>query len=72
MPKVADVRCTKESITVLLVDGRAISAPLAWFPRLAAASPEQLRDWQPCASGEGLHWREIDEDISIAALLAHG
>lgn len=54
-----------------LFDGRTIEVPLAWCPRLAAATPEERRDWQFCAAGEGIHWPRIDEDISLAVMLRH-
>jgi hypothetical protein len=68
-PRVKDVRCTDDSLEVLLRDGRKISAPLAWFPRLLAATPEARADWEPSAAGHGIHWPKIDEDLSIAGLL---
>ena len=49
--------------------GRTISVPLSWFPRLADASAEERADWRLIGDGEGIHWRQLDEDISIAALL---
>ena len=68
-PRVVDVRVTDTQLEVRLRDGRTISAPLSWFPRLAAASPEQRRVWEPSAAGHGLHWPLIDEDLSIEGLL---
>lgn len=56
------------SMVVALVDGRTLSVPLAWFPRLMGATPEQLR--QVRISRRGLHWEELDEDVSVAGLLA--
>ncbi|MGD9812021.1 MAG: DUF2442 domain-containing protein [Sphingobium sp.] len=67
--RVSDVRCTDESLVVDLMDGRTISVPLAWYPRLARATPEQRADWQACAGGYGIHWPEIDEDLSTEGLL---
>jgi hypothetical protein len=55
---------------VQLVDGRVIGAPLAWFPRLLRASPEQRLRFEISGGGQGLHWDELDEDISVAGLLA--
>jgi hypothetical protein len=55
---------------VALTDGRIISVPLAWFPRLSAASPTQRARYEILGGGIGLHWPEIDEDISVAGLLA--
>lgn len=54
---------------VLLMDGREISVPLEWFPRLRAAKESQRKKWRLVGNGVGLHWADIDEDISIAALL---
>ncbi len=67
--RVADVRVTDSALEVRLRDGRMISAPLAWFPRLAAATPAQRSVWEPAAAGYGIHWPEIDEDLSVAGLL---
>lgn len=67
--RVKDVRFEADSICVDLMDGRRISAPLAWFPRLAAATPEQLTGWELCAAGYGIHWEALDEDISTEGLL---
>jgi Protein of unknown function (DUF2442) len=68
-PRVSDVRVTDTALTVTLRDGRVISAPLAWFPRLKNASPEGRATWQPAAAGHGIHWPLIDEDLSIEGLL---
>ena len=57
---------------VQLTDGRTISVPLLWFPRLLAARPEQRQQVQIGAGGRGLHWDELDEDLSVAGLLAGG
>lgn len=51
------------------MDGRTITVPLAWFPRLLKATPEQLSKWETCGGGYGIHWSEIDEDISTEGLL---
>jgi hypothetical protein len=67
--RVADVRVTDEALEVRLRDGRRISAPLAWFPRLVAANATQRANWEPAAAGHGVHWPDIDEDLSIAGLL---
>lgn len=64
-----DVRFDKESLHVLLTDGRRISAPLAWFPRLRDASDAQRRKWRLIGKGVGIRWEAIDEDVSVAALL---
>jgi hypothetical protein len=67
--RVADVRCTDDDLIVDLMDGRTISVPLAWYPRLASATPEQRAEWQICGGGYGIHWPQIDEDLSAEGLL---
>jgi len=73
MPKAGDrarnVRFSANSIHVELEDGRVISAPLAFFPRLLEASAEQLGNWQISAAGFGIHWPDLDEDLSTEGLL---
>jgi hypothetical protein len=59
-----------DTMWVELTDGRTIGVPLAWFPRLLHATPEQREDYRIGYGGEGLHWEAIDEDISVAGLLA--
>ncbi len=56
-------------MTILLEDGRELSVPLEWFPRLRNATPEQLRNWRFIGNGEGIHWEDLDEDISVEKLL---
>lgn len=67
--RVADVRCDADSLTVDLMDGRTISVPLAWYPRLLAATPEQRALWEVAGAGTGIHWPDIDEDLSTEGLL---
>ena len=67
--RVRAVTFTDDAFTVELMDGRAISTPLAWFPRLLHAAVEQRRNWQISGAGYGLHWPDIDEDISTEGLL---
>lgn len=67
--RVKDVRFTADSICVALADGRTISAPLAWYPRLARGTPEQRRNWQTCGAGYAIHWPELDEVLSTEGLL---
>ena len=57
------------SLRIGLTDGREISAPIEWFPRLRDASPEQRGNWRLIGQGEGIHWPDIDEDVSVNALL---
>ncbi len=65
-----DVAFTEDELVVTLVDGRRVSAPLAWFPRLLKATPEQRMKWRLIGRGVGIHWDEVDEDISVRSLLA--
>ena len=65
----ADVRFDKDKIHVRLRDGREISVPLEWFPRLKQASPRQRKNWRLIGKGTGIHWLDLDEDISVSALL---
>ena len=66
----ADVTCTDDELIVTLVDGRRVSAPLEWFPRLLRATPEQRSLWSLIGRGVGIHWPDIDEDVSVRSLLA--
>lgn len=66
---VVDVIVDVEHLRVRLRDGRTISVPRAWFPRLAGATAEQLAGWRPIGAGEGIRWESLDEDISVAGLL---
>jgi hypothetical protein len=68
-PRSMDVAITDDELTVHLVDGRRISAPLVWYPRLLHASQEQRDDWELIGDGEGIHWPQVDEDLSIAGIL---
>jgi len=68
-PLALEVRITENELTVSLADGRTISVPLAWFPRLLHATPEQRTRFEIMGDGEGIHWPELDEDISVAGLL---
>jgi len=70
LPKAEDVRVTEDTITVELSDGRTISVPLEWFPRLVHATPEEINKWRLIGEGRGIHWEDIDEDISVEGLLA--
>jgi hypothetical protein len=64
-----DVQCDAVALRVTLADGREISAPMEWFPRLRDATPDQRSHWRLIGRGEGIHWQDIDEDISVNALL---
>ena len=67
--RVLDVRCDAHSLTVDLMDGRTISAPLAWYPRLLHATPEQRSHCELAGGGYGIHWPDVDEDLSTEGLL---
>lgn len=69
-PLAEQVHCTEHELVVMLADGRSISVPLAWFPRLAAASAEDRQRYELLGAGQGIHWPALDEDISVAGLLA--
>ncbi len=64
-----DVRCTDDALVVDLADGRTISVPLVWYPRLLEASPVQRANWRIAGAGFGIHWPELDEDLSSEGLL---
>ena len=61
---------TDDTLSVDLGDGRTISVPLAWFPRLVHATAKERNNWRLIGGGEGIHWENLDEDISIEGLLA--
>ena len=67
--RVLDVRFDEGSVIVDLMDGRTISAPLAWYPRLLRATAEQRGGWEKAGAGYGIHWPAIDEDLSTEGLL---
>ena len=69
-PNAITVTVTKDTLSVDLSDGRTISVPLAWFPRLIHATQEERDNWRLIGHGEGIHWEDIDEDISVEGLLA--
>jgi hypothetical protein len=68
-PRIKKIQVTEEAITAELVDGRTISVPLAWSWRLSEATPEQRGHFEILGDGQGAHWPEIDEDISIDGML---
>ena len=69
-PVAVDVSFEETAFRVVLEDGRELAVPLAWFPRLLHGSPAQRSRWELIGRGEGLHWENLDEDISVAGLLA--
>jgi hypothetical protein len=67
--RVAGVEFTDDVLSVALMDGRTISVPLTWYPRLLAATPEQRCNWKVAGGGYGIHWPDMDEDLSTEGLL---
>ena len=63
------VEVTDESIIVVLSDGRTISAPIEWYPRLMHAKKEEREAWEIIGKGEGIHWEALDEDLSVEGLM---
>jgi hypothetical protein len=64
------VAVTDDTLVVDLVDGRTVSVPIAWYPRLAHGTPSERSNWRLIGRGEGIHWPDLDEDISVIGLLA--
>jgi len=69
VPPATSVCVSDDALTVELTDGRSISVPLAWFPRLSHGSQSERSNWRFIAGGQGVHWPDLDEDISIEGLL---
>ena len=69
VPNAVAVEVTSESLMVELSDGRTIWAPLAWYPRLLHATPKELGNWRLIGKGQGIHWEDLDEDVSVEGLL---
>ena len=69
-PLAVEASCTDVALRVVLADGREVTAPLEWFPRLRDATAAQRANWRSVGGGVGLHWPDVDEDISVAGLLA--
>jgi Protein of unknown function (DUF2442) len=67
--KVVGVEVTEDELKVELLDGRTITVPLAWYPRLLHAIPQQRANWKIAGAGFGIHWPDIDEDLSVEGLL---
>ena len=70
MPEVSDVAVSEEALRVDLSDGRTLSVPIGWYPRLAYATDEERSNWTIMDEGHGIHWRDLDEDVSLDGLLA--
>jgi Protein of unknown function (DUF2442) len=67
--RVKNVDFTEDTVSVELMDGRVITVPLAWYPRLLNATSEQLANWEVCGGGYGIHWEQLDEDLSTEGML---
>jgi Protein of unknown function (DUF2442) len=67
--RVRDVHVSEDTLTVDLMDGRTISVPLVWYPRLFTGTAKQRSNWKGCAAGYGIHWPDLDEDLSTEGLL---
>jgi hypothetical protein len=67
--RIRTVAVTEHELVVGLMDGRTISMPLAWSPRLGEATPEQRAHWEICGGGYGIHWPDLDEDLSTEGML---
>ena len=67
--RVKDVKLTEDELSVTLMDGRVISVPLVWYPRLLDASEAQRENWRIVGGGYGIHWPDVDEDLSTEGLL---
>ena len=68
-PLAIELEVTDDELIVSLADGRKFSVPIAWYPRLANATPKQRRNWEIIGPGVGSHWPDVDEDISVEGLL---
>ncbi len=68
-PLAVEVNCTNDSLRVVLADGREVAAPLVWFPRLQKATLKERKNWRLIGGGMGIHWEDVDEDISVESLL---
>jgi hypothetical protein len=68
--KAQQVSVTEDTLSVDLTDGRTISVPLAWYPRLLYGKPAERNNWRLIGQGEGIHWPDLDEDLSVEGLLA--
>ncbi len=69
IPKIQNLNITDDTLSVDLSDGRTISVPLAWYPRLLNASETERHNWRTISNGEGIHWEQLDEDISTKNLI---
>ncbi|WP_027268697.1 DUF2442 domain-containing protein [Leptolyngbya sp. PCC 6406] len=69
IPTIQSVEITDDTLSVDLVDGWTISVPIAWYPRLLQGSPKERQDWRFIGHGAGIHWNQLDEDISVKNLI---
>jgi len=69
-PRALSVEVTEDELGVSLTDGRRLYVPLVWYPRLLRATSEQRQNWEFIGDGEGIHWPDVDEDLSVAGMLA--
>ena len=70
IPEAEEVSVTADTLQVELSDGRTISVPLAWYPRLVHATPDERNNWELIGNGQGIRWPDLDEDISVEGLIA--
>lgn len=70
LPLARRVECSAEMLAVELSDGRTLSVPLDWYPRLRLGSPKERQNWELIGEGDGIHWPDLDEDLSVEGLLA--
>ncbi len=70
LPNIYSVQTTEDTLTFELDDGRTLSVPIAWYPRLQYATPEERENWRLIGGGQGIHWESIDEDINIQGIIA--
>lgn len=70
VPRAQRVTLTKDSLVVDLMDGRTVSAPLTWYPRLLHGTPEERDNWRLIGGGEGIHWPDLDEDLSVESMVS--
>ena len=70
VPEAEDVTVTEDTLSIELSDGRTISVPLAWYPRLVHATKEERAAWELIGAGQGIRWQALDEDLSVEGLIA--
>ena len=70
VPDAMTIEVTDDTLTAELSDGRTISVPISWYPRLVQATPEERNNWELIGTGQGIHWPDLDEDLSVEGFLA--